>query len=76
MCLEYGLTDKSEIGSVTNLSGYLIGQYMKIIDDAKRNKLKLENLNMLKQQLSYRYGSKKTIVYDRLRAEAMTGGLK
>ena len=76
MCLEYGLTDKSEIRSVTNLSEYLIGQYMEILKGAKKNKLKRENIEMLKQQLSYRYGSKKTIVYDGLRAEVMTGGLK
>lgn len=76
MCLEYGLTDISEIRSVTNLSEYLILQYMEILNEAKRNSQKLENLNMLKQQLSYSYGSKKTIVYDGLRAEVTTGGSK
>ena len=76
MCLEYGLNNKSEIKSVTNQSEYLINQYLEILNDAKKNKYKSENLEMLKQQLSYRYGSKKTIVYDGLRAEVMTGGSK
>lgn len=76
MCLEYGLTSKPEIRSVTSLSEYLIGQYLKILNEVKDNKLKLQNLNMLKQQLSYRYGSKKTIVSDGLRVEVMTGGLR
>jgi len=76
MCMEYGIKDKSEMRSVTNLSEYLIGQYLDILKSAEKSKVKSENLDMLKQQLSYRYGSKKTIVYDGLRAEAMTGGLK
>ncbi len=76
MCLEYGLNNKSEIKSRTNQSEYLINQYLEILNDAKKNKYKSENLEMLKQQLSYRYGSKKTIVYDGLRAEVMTGGSK
>jgi len=76
MCIEYGLNDKSEIRSVTNLSEYLIEQYLHILNDAKNNNQKSENLDMLKQQLSYRYGSKKTITYDGLRVVATTGGLK
>lgn len=76
MCLEYGLNDKSEIRSVTNLSEYLIEQYLNILNDSKNNNQKSENLDMLKQQLSYRYGSKKTITYDGLRVVATTGGLK
>jgi biotin operon repressor len=76
MSIDYGITDNTEIRSVTGLSEYLIGQYKAIIKSASKNKIRTENLQMLKQQLSYRYGSKKTIVYDGLRAEAMTGGLK
>ncbi|MDA3886187.1 MAG: DUF1670 domain-containing protein [Candidatus Delongbacteria bacterium] len=76
MSIEYGLTNVSEIRSVTNLSEYLITQYMKILSGVKGHKQKEENLEMLRQQLSYRYGSKKTISYDGLRAEATTGGMK
>ena len=76
MCIEYGVTSKTEIRSVTGLSEYLIGQYMSILKTSEENKIMIENLATLKQQLSYRYGSKKTIVSDGLKVEAMIGGRK
>lgn len=76
MSIEYGLTDPDELRSITGFSNYLLNQYLRIIKDASQNKNKTYSLNMLKQRLSYQYGSKKTIMSDGLRAEVMTGGCR
>lgn len=76
MCIEYGITEKSEMRNVTGLSEYLIGQYLDILERAGTDKTRSENLEMLRQQMSYRYGSKKTIADNGLTAGVMTGGLK
>lgn len=76
MCYEYNILNIDEISSVTGYSHFLIKQYTEIIKSAKQNNQRNQNLEMLKQQLSYQYGSKKTIIYDGLRVEAMIGGCK
>ena len=76
MCYEYKVNDIDEISSVTGYSRYLIEQYTEIIELAKKNPQKKQNLEILQQQLSYQYGSKKTITNDGLKVEATIGGYK
>ena len=76
MCHEHEILDPSEIQSVTGLSKYLIMQYESIISAAKSIKERSNTLDILRKQLSYLYGSKKTIVRDGLKVEVMTGDLK
>lgn len=76
MCRCCGINGVSEIKSVTGLSAFVISQYLTIIYNAGKCPTRQRNLEMLKNQLSYQYGSKKTITSDGLRAEATTGGWK
>jgi len=76
MCQSCGITGLSEIKSLTGLSVFVISQYLTIISNAAKNPTRQQNLEMLKNQLSFQYGSKKTITSDGLRAEATTGGWK
>jgi len=76
MCHEYRISNLKEIESVTGYSQFLIHQYIEIIQSAKQDENRSNNLDTLKYQLSYQYGSKKTIMSDGLRVEAMIGGFK
>jgi uncharacterized protein YerC len=76
MCRNCGVNGVSEIKSLTGLSAFVISQYLTIIYNAGNCPTRQRNLEMLKNQLSYQYGSKKTITSDGLRAEATTGGWK
>jgi len=76
MCKNCGINGISEIRSLTGLSSFVISQYLTIISSAASNPTRQQNLELLKNQLSYQYGSKKTITSDGLRAEVTTGGWK
>jgi biotin operon repressor len=71
MSLHYGITDISEISSITGLSEYLINQYQQIISDSQNTPTRKRNLSILLEQAQYRNGIKKRIrqLPDGLQAE-------
>ncbi len=74
MAKHFGITNLSELSSVTGLSKYLIKQYIRIISDTQTDPVMSSNLSVLLEQSQYRMGLKKTITDDGLRAEVSMGG--
>ena len=71
-----GITNLSELISITGLSEYLLKQYLQIISDSELNPVMSSNLSVLLEQSQYRMGLKKTITDDGLRAGVSRGGCK
>ncbi|RLD53725.1 MAG: hypothetical protein DRJ01_18995 [Bacteroidetes bacterium] len=76
MAKHVGITNLSELISITGLSEYLLKQYLQIISDSELNTVMGSNLSVLLEQSQYRMGLKKTITDDGLRAGVSTGGCK
>lgn len=76
MAKHVGITNLSELISITGLSEYLLKQYLQIISDSELNTVMGSNLSVLLEQSQYRMGLKKTITGDGLRAGVSTGGCK
>ena len=76
MAKHNGITNLSELSSITGLSNYLIKQYLAIISDTKTDSLMSSNLSIILEQSQYRIGLKKTITDDGLRVAVLTGGRK
>jgi len=76
MAKHVGITNLSELISITGLSEYLLKQYLQIIYDSELNSVMGSNLSVLLEQSQYRMGLKKTITDDGLRAGVSTGGCK
>ena len=71
-----GISNLSELISITGLSEYLLKQYLQIISDSELNSVMSSNLSILLEQSQYRMGLKKTITDDGLRAGVSRGGCK
>jgi len=76
MAKHVGISNLSELISITGLSEYLLKQYLQIISDSELNSVMSSNLSVLLEQSQYRMGLKKTITDDGLRAGVSTGGCK
>ncbi len=74
MAKHFGISNLSELSSVTGLSKYLLQQYVQIISDSPTDPVMSSNLSILLEQSQYRMGLKKTITDDGLRAEVSMGG--
>jgi hypothetical protein len=55
-----GIYEKKEISAVTGISEGLVKQYLELIKESKKDKIKSENLKDLINRTSYRSGIKKT----------------
>lgn len=75
MCYKRGIYQNRDISAVTGLSQSLINQYVSLIKQSKKDKIRRDNLQQLTERAGYREGIKKTVKgYSRPLA-AMTGGL-
>ena len=75
MAQSKGIYERKEISAVTGISKGLVKQYLDLIRESKKDKIKSENLKDLINRNSYRVGIKKT---ERRYSEplaAMMGGL-
>jgi len=75
MCYKRGINQNRDIGSVTGLSQTLINQYVCLIKDSKKDKIRRENLKQLTERAGYREGIKKTVKWYSMPLAAMTGDL-
>lgn len=75
MANHVGITELSELTFITGLSEYLLKQYIEIMSESQTDPIKRSNLSTMIEQSQYRAGLKKTINYDGLKVEALTGGL-
>ena len=60
MAQSKGIYERKEISSVTGISEGLVKQYLELIKESKKDKIKSENLKDLISRNSYRSGIKKT----------------
>jgi len=70
-----GIVKRREISAVTGLSEALVKQYMELLKESKKNKVRRENLQLLIERNSYREHIKKTIKKHSEPQAAMMGGL-
>lgn len=75
MARQKGIYRSKEISLVTGLSEGLIKQYIELLKESKKDKVRKENLKNLVERNSYREGIKKTVVSYTEPLAAMTGGL-
>lgn len=76
MANHVGISELSELTFITGLSEYLLKQYLAIMSESQTDSIKRSNLSTMIEQSQYRAGLKKTITYDGLKVEALTGGLE
>jgi len=74
MSRHWGIRGEKEIGVVTGLSEQLVKQYVKLIDDGKKDAVRKETMNDLIERAGYREGLKKTIKNCLNPQVAMIGG--
>ena len=60
MAQSKGIKERKEISAVTGISEGLVKQYLELIKESKKDKIKSENLKDLINRNSYRTGIKKT----------------
>jgi len=60
MAQSKGIKERKEISAVTGISEGLVKQYLELIKESKKDKIKSENLKYLINRNSYRVGIKKT----------------
>jgi len=70
-----GIYEKKEISAVTGISEGLVKQYLELIKESKKDKIKSENLKDLINRNSYRSGIKKTAKHYSEPQVAMMRGL-
>jgi len=75
MAQSKGIYERKEISTVTGISEGLVKQYLELIKESKRDKIKSENLKDLINRNSYRSGIKKTAKHYSEPLGAMMGGL-
>ena len=75
MSVNRGIYRYKEISLVTGLSIMLVKQYIKLLRESKKDKLRKENLGMLITRSSYREDVKKRVAEASSPVGAMTGGL-
>lgn len=75
MAQRKGIYRTKEISLVTGISETLVKQYIDLIKDSKRDKIRRENLQQLLERSSYREGIKKTVKKHSEPLAAMMGGL-
>ena len=75
MSQKRGIYRKKDISGVTGLSEILVGQYLALIKESKKDKIRKENLELLVERNSYRDHIKKTIEKHSEPQAAMMGGL-
>jgi DNA-binding Lrp family transcriptional regulator len=75
MCYKRGIYQNRDISAVTGLSQSLINQYVCLLKESKKDKIRRENLKQLIQRGSYREGIKKTVTWYSRPQAAMTRGL-
>ena len=75
MAQSKGIYERKEISSVTGISEGLVKQYLELIKESKKDKIKSENLKDLISRNSYRSGIKKTAKHYSEPLAAMMGGL-
>jgi len=75
MCHKRGIYQNSDISAVTGLSQSLINQYICLIKESKKDKIRRENLKQLTERAGYREGIKKTVKCYSKPLAAMTRGL-
>ena len=61
MCYKRGIYQNRDISSVTGLSQSLINQYVSLIKESKKDRIRRENLHQLTERAGYREGIKKTV---------------
>lgn len=75
MSQKRGIIRRKEISSVTGLSESLVGQYLRLLKESKKDKTRKENLEFLAERNGYREHIKKTIEKHSEPLAAMMGGL-
>jgi hypothetical protein len=75
MCYKRRIYQNRDISAVTGLSQSLINQYVSLIKQSKKDKIRRENLQQLTERAGYREGIKKTVKGYSQPLAAMTGGL-
>lgn len=75
MAQSKGIYERKEISAVTGISEGLVKQYLELIKESKKDKIKSENLKDLINRNSYRSGIKKTAKHYSEPLGAMMGGL-
>jgi len=75
MCYKRGIYQNRDISAVTGLSQSLINQYVSLIKESKKDKIRRENLDQLTERAGYREGIKKTVKGYSKPLAAMTRGL-
>jgi len=75
MSQKRGIIRRKDISSVTGLSESLVGQYLRLIKESKKDKTREENLEFLAERNGYREHIKKTIEKHSKPLAAMMGGL-
>ena len=75
MCHKRGIYQNKDISAVTGLSQSLINQYVCLIKESKKDKIRRENLKQLTERAGYREGIKKTVKGYSKPLAAMTRGL-
>jgi hypothetical protein len=75
MAQSKGIYERKEISAVTGISEGLVKQYLELIRQSKKDKIRSENLKDLINRNSYRAGIKKTAKHYSEPLGAMMGGL-
>ena len=75
MCYKRGIYQNRDISAVTGLSQSLINQYVCLLKESKKDKIRRENLQQLTERAGYREGIKKTVKGYSKPLAAMTRGL-
>jgi transcriptional antiterminator len=75
MSQKRGILKQKDISSVTGLSETLVRQYLELINESKKDKIRKENLELLIERNSYREHVKKTVEKHSAPLAAMMGGL-
>ncbi len=70
-----GIYRSREISAVTGISEGLVKQYVNLLRESKRDKIRRENLKLLVERNSYREHIKKTVKKHSEPLAAMMGGL-
>lgn len=75
MCYKRRIYQNRDISAVTGLSQSLVNQYVDLIKQSKKDKIRRENLQQLTERAGYREGIKKTVRDYSKPLAAMTGDL-
>ena len=75
MAQSKGIYERKEISAVTGISEGLVKQYLGLITESKKDKIRAENLKDLINRNSYRSGIKKTVKHYSKPQAAMMRGL-